>query len=155
MGETRILVPYNFTLQDNKAVSYLTRSCSPQNISEIMFMHLYTPAPEVDVRDTQLMQRLKDRLTYMTAKQKDNREALNRIKETLVAAGYDEKQIRIQFKEMKKDVADEILDAARAGHYHVILLSRRPGQAASRLFSRSVHHRVINSVKDMTVSVVT
>ena len=57
------------------------------------------------------------------------------------------------FKAKDRSVADEIMDAVSKGHYRVLVLSRQ--LKVSRLFGRSVHTKVLSSLKDITVCIVT
>ena len=57
------------------------------------------------------------------------------------------------FKPRKKDIAGELVDLYGETHFELLVLSRKPGKV-SRFFTGSVHQKVLATLKDTTICVV-
>lgn len=75
-------------------------------------------------------------------------------KDFLVENGFSESQVSYVFRERHRAIADEIIDQATKGHYHILVLSRQAGKV-SRMFARSVHTSILSTLKGVTVCIPT
>lgn len=78
-------------------------------------------------------------------------EAIQKAKELLIKAGFDEKHITIKMEDKKKGVARGILEEVGSG-YDIIVMGRRGLSGIKEFFLGSVSQKVLQSAK--TVSVV-
>ena len=80
-------------------------------------------------------------------------QTLKNAKERLVTAGFDGKLIRIKAQTMKKGVARDIIEEAHQG-YETLVMGRRGILGLKEFFLGSVSHKVLNSLKDMSIILV-
>ena len=55
MATRKILVPYNFTQNDEKAVAFVIDSFGHQADAQITLFHTYIPVPDIEVSDLTIM----------------------------------------------------------------------------------------------------
>ena len=79
--------------------------------------------------------------------------AIDKAKETLLEAGFDEKNISIKSEAKKSGVARDIVDEAKSG-YSVIVMGRRGLSGIKEFILGSVSHKVFNAAKDISILVV-
>jgi len=79
--------------------------------------------------------------------------ALQKAREKLIAAGFEEKNIDIKTESKKKGVARDIVKEAQSG-YNTIVLGRRGQSGIKDFILGSVSHKVFQLVKDISVLVV-
>ncbi|NIS39146.1 universal stress protein [Candidatus Saccharibacteria bacterium] len=75
------------------------------------------------------------------------------MKDLLVEGGFAEKQVNCVFRPRKKDIASEIIDLVNSDHFDTIVLNRKHARV-TRFFSGSISHKVVISLKDVTVCIV-
>ena len=80
-------------------------------------------------------------------------EALQKAREILLDAGFDEKSITIKSEIKKSGVARDIVKEAQSG-YDAIVLGRRGLSGIKDFFLGSVSQKVFNSAKDVSVLIV-
>ncbi len=80
-------------------------------------------------------------------------EALQKAKEILLGAGFDEKNITIKSEIIKSGVARDIVKEAQSG-YSTIVLGRWGVSGIKEFILGSVSQKVFNSAKDISVLVV-
>ena len=80
-------------------------------------------------------------------------EALQKAKEILLGAGFDEKHLNIKSEVIKKGVARDIVKEAQSG-YSTIVMGRRGVSGIKEFILGSVSQKVFNSAKDISVLVV-
>ena len=80
-------------------------------------------------------------------------EALQKAREILLGAGFDEKNITIKSDIIKSGVARDIVKEAQSG-YSAIVLGRRGVSGIMDFILGSVSQKVFNSAKDISVLVV-
>ena len=153
MAGQKLLLPYNFSSYDQKALNFVVNAFANQEDIKITLFHAYTPLPSMDVSDDKVTGRLKDSVSYLTKKISEQEAALESIKADLVQKGFAADGIQCVFKPRKKDVASEIIDLWSVEKFDVIVLNHKPGRV-KRFFSASVYHKVIESLKDTTYCIV-
>jgi len=154
MAATKILVPYNFSILDQKAIGFVIRTFVHLEEVEITLFHVYTPVPELEAQETSVMGKLKGNLSYLSQKIMQQESELKAVKEKLVQNGFAESLTRTVFKPRKKDIASEIVELASSDQMNVIVLSHKSGKA-TRFFTGSVFSKVVSALKDTSVCVVT
>lgn len=153
MTEQKILLPYNFTAYDKKALDFVICTFSNRKDVEITLFNAYTPVPEIDVRGSPVMEKLQHNLTYLSQKIKEHEAALKAAQQTLIQNGFSGLQVKIIFKPRQKDIAGELIDLVWKDQYNVMVIHHKPGKV-TRFFTKSIFYKVVNSLKDTTVCIV-
>ena len=153
MDIPKILFPYNFTSNDKKALDFICRTFSDKKEAQVTLFNAYIPLPAIEMRGSPIMEQMKDTLSYLSLRAKEQEEALKTIKINLLSKGFSENSIDIVFEPKKRDVAGDIIDLAQDGRFNVVVLNRRPGKIA-RFFAGSVSSKVVAALKNTTVCIV-
>jgi len=154
MSRTKVLLPFNFTGYDRKAMDFVIRTFAPLEDHEITLLHAYAPLPGIDGTSGHIMDKLKSNLNYLSQKLGEKEIALKAARKNLIENGFSEDQVKYIFKPRDKDFASEIIDTALNGHFHILVLSRKPGRV-TRLFTGSVFNKVVSGLANMTICLVT
>jgi len=150
----RILIPYNFTMYDFKALEFAIRTFSKSDEVEITLFNAYVPPPKMDTDENSVMHRLKGNLQYLSQRVQRQEEALNEAKQYLVRNGFPENRVRCLFVPKKKDTAGDIIDRVHQHAFHTVILNNKP-KKATRFFTGSASSKVVNALKNITVCIVT
>jgi nucleotide-binding universal stress UspA family protein len=153
MAIQKILLPYNFTHLDQKALNFVIETFAHLKDIEITVFYAYTAVPEIETADTSVTGKLKGSLSYLSQKISEREAELNGVKQKLIHGGFAEGKIQSVFKPRKKDIAGEIIELALKDQYNVIVLNRKHAKV-TRFFSGSVSHKVSMSLKDITLCIV-
>ena len=153
MAIEKILLPYNFTHIDQKAVNFIIESFVHLKDIAITIFNAYTAAPEIDTPSTTVTGKLKGSLSYLTQKISEQENELDEVKQKFIQGGFAADKIKTVFKPKKKDIASEIMELAMKDQYDVIVLNRKHAKV-TRFFSGSVSHKVTMSLKGTTVCIV-
>jgi nucleotide-binding universal stress UspA family protein len=153
MAGQKLLLPFNFTNYDRKALDFVIRTFANLKDIEISLFNAYTPVPEIETSDASVTARLKDQLRYLTTKVSEQETALEAVKQELIQNGFAESTVNCIFKARKKDVATEIIDLVSSKGYDLIVLNHKPGKV-SRFFTGSVYNKIVNNLKGITVCIV-
>jgi hypothetical protein len=154
MARDRILVPYNFSPQDAKAVDFVARYMVRGPDTEVTLFHAHAPLPEFDTGDKVVTGKLKENLSYLKQKIKEQESALGEAVERLVHSGFSRGQVKCVFRPRRKDVACDIIEMTHKEGVQTLVLNRLPGRI-TRYFTQSVSGKVMSSLKNVTVCVVT
>jgi nucleotide-binding universal stress UspA family protein len=153
MAIKKILLAYNFTPLDQKAVDFAINAFAHLNDVEITLFHAYTPVPDIETVDTSITGKLKSSMGYLTQQIVRRETELNEVKQILLQGGFGAPLIKTEFRPRKRDIASEIIEMTRTNSYDVVVLNRKHARA-TRFFSGSVSHKVMMSLKDTTVCIV-
>lgn len=153
MSTQKILLPYNFTRNDQKALDFVISTFTNQENVEITLFNAYTPAPVIEVRTSPVMEQMMGKLGYLSQKIKEQEDELMVVRNKLLERGFSKERIHTVFEPKKKDIAGEIVDLALKGRFNVVVLNRKPGKIA-RFFTGSVFNKVVTSLKGTTVCIV-
>jgi len=153
MAHLKILLPFNFTEHDNKALDFAIRTYAGHEDTHITLYNAHTPVPVIDVRSDPVMERMRSHLDYLSIQIYNQEDALKKTKEKLLKSGFSSDRVRYIFKPLKKDIAGDIIDQVLNGNFDVVILNRKPAKI-TRFFTRSVFLKVISTVKSVTVCVV-
>jgi hypothetical protein len=153
MAHLKILLPFNFTEHDNKALDFAIRTYAGHEDTHITLYNAHTPTPDIDMRSDPVMERMRSHLDYLSIQIYNQEDALKKTKEKLLKSGFSSDRVRYIFKPLKKDIAGDIIDQVLKGNFDVVILNRKPTKI-TRFFTRSVFLKVISTVKSVTVCVV-
>ena len=153
MAGQKLLLPFNFTNYDRKALDFVIRTFANLKDIEISIFNAYTPVPEIEASDSSVTARLKDQLRYLTTKMSEQETALQAVKQELIQNGFPESTVKCIFKARKKDVAAEIIDLVSSEGYDLIVLNHKLGKV-SRFFSGSAYHKIVSALKGITICIV-
>ena len=154
MTDFKILMPYNFTPPDQKALDFIIRSYAGNPNVKITLFHTYSPLPEVDVKANPEIQKMMRGINYLATELREKEKGLNSAKAYLVEKGFQEDAVDYVFTKKIKSSADEIIQTVYEHGYDVLVISRKPGKM-TQLFSRSVHNKVLAALKDVVVCIAT
>ncbi len=153
MDGHKILLPYNFTPYDQKAINFIVTTFANQKDIKITLFYAYTPLPSMEVSDDTVTGRLRDSVSYLTKKISEQEAALQSIKDQLVQSGFASADIKCVFKPRKKDVALEIIDLWSTEKFNLIVLNHKRGRV-KRFFTGSVYNKLVESLNNTTVCIV-
>lgn len=154
MAAQRILLPYNFSPNDQKALAFVIKTFGSQKDIDLTIFHAFTPLSEIEASDQQSAgAKLKRRLSYLTQELTEREIALQELRTQFINSGFDRDHVRYVFKSRKKEIAAAIIDQVEEGHYDIIVLNHKPGKV-TRFFTGSVYIKVVTALKDTTICVV-
>jgi nucleotide-binding universal stress UspA family protein len=153
MATQKLLLPYNFTSFDQKALDFVINTFGKSKNVSVTVFNAYTPIPEIDTAATSITSKLKGSLSYLSQKISEQEAELQSIKQELVENGFEDGRVHTVFQPRKKEVASEIIDIATKNKFDVIIISHKPGKA-TRFFTGSRYNKVISALKDVTICVV-
>ena len=154
MAKQRILVPFNFTKMDQKALDFVIQIFSIHEDVEITLFHIYTPTPKIETHSSTVMGRLSSSLQYLSGQLREKEQNLKETRRYLLDKGFAEERVDYVFRSRTKPVAEEIIETSINEIYNVVVLNCRPYRI-TRVFIQSVHNKVVSSLSDVTVCIVT
>lgn len=152
MATFRILLPYNFSPNDQKAIRFTIDAFAGRTESSVTLLHAYTPLPNIDVTASPENVKMRSGMTYLAAELKEKEEALKVVGDMLVESGFDGDAVTCVFKKRSKSAAEEIVEMV-AG-CNVLVLSRGAGKV-THFFTRSIYARVVSALRGVTICVAT
>jgi hypothetical protein len=154
MGNQKILVPYNFTSLDEKALDFVIQQYGKDQNAEVTLFNAYISVPSLEVSDKTVMQRVGESLSYLRQKIAESEAGIKNAMDRLKEGGFASDKVHYVFKPQEKDVAQEIIDLARKGQFTTVILNRNPRKIA-RFFTASVSKKVSKALNDLTLYIVT
>ena len=113
MAIQKILVAYNFTHLDQKAIEFVTGTFAHLDGIEITIFHAYTPVPEIETQASMVTGKLKSSLSYLSQQIMQRENEFKEITEKLAQNDLANAQIHTIFRPRKKDIASEIINLNR------------------------------------------
>ena len=155
MATHKILVPYNFTDNDEKAIDFVIDSFgrSAQVDAEVTLFHTYVPLPDLEVSDKTVMARLASNLTYLRQKTAELEQALKAAAERLVTAGFAEEKVSWVFTPRHREPSQEIIEQANKGNYTTIVLNHHPSKVR-KFFTASIAKKVAKALMHKELHIV-
>lgn len=154
MDAQRILLPYNFSQNDQKALAFVVRTYGGMGNAEVTLFHAFTPISEIEASDHQsATAKLKRRLSYLTQELTEREMALQEVRNYLIGEGFAKDKVRYVFKSRKGEIAAAIIDQTQETSYDVVVLNHKPGKV-TRFFTGSVFSKVVTALRDITVCIV-
>ncbi len=154
MAATKVLVPYNFATQEEKALDFVVNIFSHVKEARITLFNAYPALPSVDMGASPELSKMKGPIASLSKELAEREEALKAVRQHLIDNGFDPERVDYIFKERKKSIAEEIADVVTTGHYRVVVLSRQPVKV-TRLFGKGVHAKLLSSLKNVTICIAT
>jgi len=153
MAIQKILVAYNFTHLDQKAIEFVTNTFAHIDGAEITFFHAYTPIPDIETQASNVTGKLKSSLSYLSQQVMQRENEFKAIVENLSKNDLANSQIHTVYRPRKKDIASEIISLNRETNFDVIVLNRKASRV-TRFFSGSVSNKILMTLKETTVCIV-
>ena len=154
MDRQKVLVPYNFTNYDDKALDFVIRRFADDKGVEVTLFNAYTPLPKIEFRSSPIMEKMSSNLAYLQQKIHEQETGIKQAREKLLQNGFSSDRVHYIFKALNKDVAQDVIDFVLGNEFDVVVLNRNPGKI-TRFFTRSVSNKVMKSLKEVAVYVVT
>ena len=153
MATQKILVTYNFTSYDQKALDFVTHTFVHLKDVEVTLLNIYTPVTKIESRESPVMAQFQRNLDYLGQKVKEQEAGLQEARQYLLQNGFNENQVSYLYKPRKKDIVGEIIDIATKDNFNIVVMNRKPGKV-TRFFTGSVFNKVVSALKDKTVCIV-
>lgn len=153
MATKKILVPYNFTRNDEKAIDFVIDSFGRSADAKITLFHTYVPLPKVEISDKTVMTRLSANLNYLMQKISEREQALAAAAERLVSAGIAKENVTWVFKARQREPAQEIIDQADKGQHTTIILNHHPSKVR-KFFTTSTAKKVAKALMHLELHIV-
>lgn len=154
MAALKILMPYNFTRNDERAVAYVIDSfLDLQEDTEITLFHTYVPVPDIEVSDKTVMARISGNISYLRQKIYDLEKTMKNAAGRLIEAGFPEEKVHCIFRPRHKETAQEIIDYATQGDFGVIILNHSPHRV-SNFFMPSISKKVSKALMHKEIYVI-
>jgi nucleotide-binding universal stress UspA family protein len=153
MAIQKILLAYNFSGLDQKAINFVNSAFAHIKGAEITLFHAFTPVPDIETEASLVTGKLKGSLNFLSQQIMERENDLKLISDKLTRSGFMQDCVHTIFRPRKKDIASEIINLAREFRYDTIVLNRKATRV-TRFFSGSVSHKVMMTVKDTTVCIV-
>jgi len=153
MAIQKVLLAYNFTSLDQKALEFVNSAFAHIDGVEITIFHAFTPVPEIETEASLVTGKLKGSLSFLSQQIMQRENDLKSVAEKLTQTGLAADRIHTVFRPRKKDIAGEIIGLTRVSKFDAIVLNRKATRVA-RFFSGSVSNKVVMTLKDTTVCIV-
>lgn len=152
----RILAAFDDSENAMRAVQYIADSFTRDH-RITLFCVIPDTAAICDMNSPSLIPYFTSRQADFCALEDEKRElvkeAMEKARELLVKAGFDEKNVTLKTQTKVKGVVRDIVDEARSG-YDTIVLGRRGLSGIKEFIFGSVSQKVLHLAKDVSVLVV-
>ena len=152
MATFRILLPYNYSPNDQKAIRFVIDTFGGHKGTRVTLFHAYTPLPTIDVSASPENVKMRSGMAYLSGELNDKEAALKALGDRLVESGFDHDAVTCIFKKRVKSAAEEIVE--KVAGCNVLVLSRGAGKV-THFFTRSIYARVVTALKGVTICVAT
>ena len=152
MATFRILLPYNYSPNDQKAIRFAIDAFAGRKDTRVTIFHAYTPLPIIDVKASPENVKVRSGMTYLATELKEKEDALKVVGDMLVESGIARDAVTYVFEKRVKSAAEEIVD--KVAGCNVLVLSRGAGKV-THFFTRSIYARVVTALRGVTICVAT
>ena len=153
MATLKIMVPYNFTVNDEKTIDFVVDSFGRETDAEITLFHTYVPVPDIEVSDKTVMARLSGNMSYLRQKKNELEKAIANAAQRLIDAGFTKEKVHYIFSPRQKETAQEIIDLAIQGRFTGIVLNHNPSKIR-QFFTTSISKKVAKELMHMKLYIV-
>ncbi len=153
MDEKRILLPYNFSKNDKKALEFVIQHYAGDPNVSVTVLHIYPPVPEIVVNRDSVMNRMSDSVHYLRSYSAEQEYKVKKVKEFLEQGGFGANTVNYLYVPKKRDIAQEIGMLVRQEGYNIVVLTHTGG--VTGFFKASVFNKVVTSIKDICVMILT
>ena len=101
MDKLKILLPYNFTRNDQKALDFVIDNFRGREEAEVTLFNAYTPPPELEVRGSPVLKKMKGNVGYLSQKISEKKEELEAVAGRLVNSGFNAERVHTVFRPKK------------------------------------------------------
>ncbi len=151
-----ILVAFDDSQNAMRAVKHVARFFNPDS-KVTLFSVFEDTATLCDLQSPELTSYfLSQRSSFCTLEEKKKslvNRALEKAKQSLREAGFNEKNIAIKTQAKKRGIARDIVKEAEAG-YDILVMGRRGLSGIREFLAGSVSHKVLSLAKDMSILLV-
>lgn len=137
----KILIPYNFTANDEKAIDFVTNRYPDHKNIQLTLFHAYQPIPEIHVKDNPIMDKMNRTTAYLRQVLSDQKKELEQVKARLAASGFRSENIECMFTALRSDVATDLVRLIQSSGFDAVVFTRNPGTIMN-YFSRSISKTV-------------
>ncbi len=153
MDENKILVPYNFTDMDKKALDFVVQTYAEDKNVHITLFHTYAPVPEMILSKNSVMEKMSNSLHYLRQQVIEQENRLVQVQLHLLDSGFQKNQVDYLFLPKKGDLARGIIVLAKDQGYNTIVLNRIGN--VTGFFKASVFNKVVTSLKHINITIIT
>lgn len=153
MSGQKILIPFNFTSNDQKSINFVIKTFAGQKDAEVTLFHAYTPPPQIEASRQTVTAKLSSNISFINKRIADQKEALHQELVKLSDGGFDAGNLSCVFRPRNKDVSAEIIDQANKWRCNVVVLNHKPGKI-TRFFTGTVFTKVVAGLTNKTVCIV-
>ncbi len=153
MEVKKILVPYNFTRNDQKALDFVTQRYGRDGDVEITLFHGYTSVPNIDVSDKTVMKLMDSNLSYLRQKVSELESEFEKAKDRLIESGFADEKVHCEFKPLKGDLSQAIINLVKSGGFSTIVLNHNPSKIKG-FFTMSTSKKIMKSLPGVGVHMV-
>ncbi len=137
----KILIPYNFKPNDEKAIHFVGQQYSKEKEVEITLFHAFAFVPEIHIENNTIMEKMKSSVSYLRQRQEERQQALEKVTEMLLSYGFASHNVYCLFQPVNTDIAADIIRLWKSENFDVVVLNRNPGSIIN-YFSRSTSKRI-------------
>ncbi len=142
----KILIPYNFTPNDQKSIDFVGHRYSERKEVEITLFHAYIPVPQMATGDSPIMEKVIHNASFLLLQQDERKNTLEEVRHQLMNHGIAGHHVHCIFRPVRVDIATDIIQVWKDGKFDVVVLSRNPGNIVN-FFSRSISKRVVRHIE--------
>ena len=102
MAGQKLLLPYNFTPQDKKALDFVVQNFGRDKDLSVALFHAYTAVPEIQVSKSEITSKLRENMSYMSQQISENERELEKARKYLLENGLKPESVKCVFKARKK-----------------------------------------------------
>ncbi len=154
MATQKVLLPYNFTPHDRKAMDFVIRFFANQNDVAVTIFAAYTSVPNIKTGGAPLMEKMNSGLIHLQQQHKDLEANLQNAVQVLIKGGFSEDRVDSIFKARKRNIASEIIQFVKSEHFDIVVVNHKPGKA-THFFTGNVFNKIVNALSDTCICVVT
>jgi hypothetical protein len=154
MAGKKILVPFNFTEYDEKALHYVLRTYAGNKWAHVTLFHAYTPLPEIKGFSNTTLGRLSSTVAALSGEIREKEAELKKTVNDLVESGFLEEQLDFIFKPRDNSIGIELTEIMVEKGYDTIVLTARPAMI-KKAFTRSVHDKLLATLKNREICIIT
>ena len=137
----KILIPYNFTINEEKSIDFGGHRYAGRKDSEIPLFHAFIPVPEIDILNNPIMSKVNNNTIYLRRQQDDRKNAMEAGRLKLMDYGFAGHQILCLYIPVRQDIADDIIWLWKTEKFDVVVLNRNPGNIIN-YFTRSISKKL-------------
>jgi len=154
MATQKVLLPYNFTTHDRKAMDFVIRFFAHQKDIAVTIFAAYIHVPEIKTGGEPLMEKLNSGLIHLQQQNNDREANLQDAVQVLIKGGFSNDRVNFIFKPRKRNIASEIIQLVKNEHYNIVVVNHKPGKA-THFFTGNAFNKIINALSDTCICVVT